>query len=549
MRTLSRFSAQSSLSFTCVLVLAGALGCGSSGSTGIGERDGDGNLLDESGEPAAPKVVIGLSRTASISSVDISQGVRVKLFAGTDELPAKQVPLVAGRKGLVRAFVEVEKSQKVKGRLTLEDPEGKKLVLEAEATLGNASVNEADLSTTLNFELGEGVLPAGSLRYSIELLEEDGIPLDEQGSVKSRFPLEGGTATLQTNPVNEALKIVIVPVQYDADGSGRMPDTSPAQLKLLEETLYARYPVSKIDMSVRAPLKWSQTIGANGQGFSQVLQAMLQLRQKEKASFETYYWGMFAPSTDMQTYCRNGGCVLGLSPLAEDAQDSSFRASVGIGFGGKRGATESANTMAHEIAHAHGRNHAPCGGASGADTKFPYKTGGIGVQGYHVFTKELFSTTRYKDMMGYCTPEWVSDYTYNALFNRITSVNKYAVKAAAGIGGSNANPSAVSRIVEVGTDGALTFGQTLETTRPAGEEVGVSLELDSGATLSTTARFIRYDHLPGGFMLLPEAELLHARSLKVLRAPVAMPVIAAKSLALPRSIGTSIQVTPDFSAR
>ena len=47
------------------------------------------------------------------------------------------------------------------------------------------------------------------------------------------------------------------------------------------------------------------------------------------------------------------------------------------------------------------------------------------MQGYHVFTKELFSTTRYKDMMGYCTPEWISDYTYNALFNRITSVNKY----------------------------------------------------------------------------------------------------------------------------
>lgn len=144
MRASSVLALSSLLPFTCVLVLSGALGCGSSGSTGIGERDGDGNLIDESGEPAAPKVVIGLSRTASISSVDIARGA-CELLRWTDELPAKQAPLVAGRKGLVRAFVEVEKSQKVKGRLTLEDPEGKKSVLEAEATLGNASVNEADL--------------------------------------------------------------------------------------------------------------------------------------------------------------------------------------------------------------------------------------------------------------------------------------------------------------------------------------------------------------------------------------------------------------------
>ena len=41
-------------------------------------------------------------------------------------------------------------------------------------------------------------------------------------------------------------------------------------------------------------------------------------------------------------------------------------------------ALDSVNTAAHEVGHAHGREHAPCGGAQSTDPSFPYSNGGIG---------------------------------------------------------------------------------------------------------------------------------------------------------------------------
>ena len=68
----------------------------------------------------------------------------------------------------------------------------------------------------------------------------------------------------------------------------------------------------------------------------------------------------------------------------------------------------------HEVGHEQGRYHAPCS-TSGADANFPYAGGSIGVWGYDILSKQFFSPTRGKDMMGYCPNEWVSDYTYAAL--------------------------------------------------------------------------------------------------------------------------------------
>ena len=70
----------------------------------------------------------------------------------------------------------------------------------------------------------------------------------------------------------------------------------------------------------------------------------------------------------------------------------------------------------HEIGHNMGRLHAPCN-VSG-DTNYPYAGASIGEYGLDGIggSLQLLSPGSYVDMMSYCDPVWVSDYTYEALY-------------------------------------------------------------------------------------------------------------------------------------
>ena len=73
----------------------------------------------------------------------------------------------------------------------------------------------------------------------------------------------------------------------------------------------------------------------------------------------------------------------------------------------------------HEIGHNLGRSHAPCGGAGGPDPNYPYGGASIGQYGTDIQGNNVafYSPTSHVDMMSYCAPEWISDYTYEALYN------------------------------------------------------------------------------------------------------------------------------------
>ena len=71
---------------------------------------------------------------------------------------------------------------------------------------------------------------------------------------------------------------------------------------------------------------------------------------------------------------------------------------------------------AHEWGHNWGRQHAPCGDPANPDQSFPYAGGVTGVYGYDQLN-QVVKTPSAHDLMGYCSNEWISDYTYLGVLN------------------------------------------------------------------------------------------------------------------------------------
>jgi hypothetical protein len=426
-----------------------------------------------------------------ISEIAVFQGVKVTIEKGGVKVPSRRAPVVAGRIGLVRVYVapgSTYTAREVTAVLTITTA-GVARTYSDKKTLSGASTDPI-LTSTFNFTLDATSIGTDST-YSVALMTAPG--QTATGAI-SRYPASGAES-FDAGNTGEVFRVKLVPVQYNADGSGRLPDTSAAQVELYRARMMALYPAKKVEITVRAPYAYSGGISASGSGWSEVLQAIVRLRASDGAPKDVYYFGAFAPSSSFGTFC-GGGCVTGLSGLLMYPSDSSGRASVGIGFTG----AASADTMAHEIGHAHGRSHANCGGASGTDPSFPYSGANIGVYGYDVNTKALVSPSKFTDMMGYCNPVWVSDYTFGALYTRMNYVATHP--------SIHYGPGATTkyRFVSVGMDGKLTWGEDVTLPEPPlGEPHTVTYVGPDGTVLdSATGQYYPYNDIPGGYMLVPE---------------------------------------------
>ncbi|MEO7329026.1 MAG: M66 family metalloprotease, partial [Minicystis sp.] len=381
----------------------GAGGAGQGGAASTGETTG-------TGVPDPPPEKMVPAEGANITKISLYQGVERKLME-KGATSSSKTPIVEKRAALLRVFFSVDAAydkSPVTARLTLDDG----APLEVVRTLSGTS-KDASLSTSINFDIPAERMLAG-MHYRVELLQPSTV--SGGNNAAASFPASG-TAALTVQSVGASLKVKLVPITYKADGSNRKPDTSAAQLQKYKDTFYGFYPIPAIELLMHAPLSWSQSIDPNGNGWDELLTAIAQLRAQDGAPAEVYYYGIFSPASSANQYC-NGGCVAGLGMVASP-QDSYSHAAIGLGFSGDI-ATE---TAVHEIGHTQGRNHAPCGGAQGVDPGYPYAGAKIGVWGYDLVSKHLLSPTTTTDMMGYCSPIWISDYTFTAIFKRIKLVN------------------------------------------------------------------------------------------------------------------------------
>jgi len=441
---------------------------------------------DDDDDASGPAV-----RGLDIDSITFNQAVEIPLMENGSEVDSRNSPVVEGRDGILRVYFERQddwEPRDIKVYLDLEEGDSPDPV---EIFIDDDS-QARQLSSTANFSLD--AVPS-ELHFRVRLEEaESGV--DASGdSNESQWP-EEDFADLEPRDPRGPLTIRIVPVQYEADGSGRLPDTSDAQLGRIRDAFMQRYPVPEVEVSVAPPLVWNSSVQPTGQGWNTLLDAILAERWGDGPSEDVYYYGMFSPALSLANYC-SSGCIAGLSPLAQNPSDSWARASIGLGFPGE----SSAWTMVHEIGHAHGREHAPCGlFGQPSDNNFPNSTASIGVWGYDILGLSLRDPDDYTDFMAYCDPTWVSDYTYDQLFERVQAVNN--------LNSFLAGPDHVANwlVASVAGDGtARRSGRLQLLMQPGGLEQTLTLLDSSGRAVGeTSAYFSGLNHLPGGHLLFPE---------------------------------------------
>ena len=383
------------LATTVVLAVAGAVAaCGSDDgrSSGVGGAAGAAGTAGAAGS--------GTTVGVRITGVDITQGVRRRLNHQGRPI-TDGVPIVGGRPALMRLYYEsLSAGETVTAELRLGD--GAPITASHERVLQS---DVSDLSTTLNFDVPEDRLSAGDLDFAITLS-------DEAGEELGRHP-SGGTDTLAVAGDGRVLELVLVPIQYDFDGSGRVATVDEAVRQKFRDVLWTRYPLADVDVRVTDVLPYSAAVETNGGGWTDVLQAVGAVRAMESPTESSVHVGLVQPTDTIQQFC-GMGCTRSLSAPGLSA---STQFGVQIHY-----ADSEIGSTPLTVGVTQGLLSAPCGGVSSPDPDFPHSAARIGEWGYDLVSGELYDPVTYRDFMSLCTPTWISDYHYTKLYERFEGI-------------------------------------------------------------------------------------------------------------------------------
>lgn len=397
----------------------------------------------------------------------------------------------------MRVYVDLEpgfESRTLSARLVLMDGDRLEGAIFDKREVSGPS-EDGDLASTFNFSLpGEKLTP--TLQYALEIVEcgERALPTPEN---PPRYPTSG-FAAFGAQDVGP-LRIHFVPVI--APNSVAEPDVSESRLQSYVDHMTAMYPVAKVEYTVATtPLETTTELTSTNNWFN-VLNQLCNRRKDENAPKNIYYYGLFQPKSGKPEGSTNGVAYRIYKP---DETFAYMFAGIGISLGDEL----SRFTFTHEVAHLHGRDHAPCD-TYDPEASYPYSGGVIGWWGL-----EWPGTLRPpsdKDVMGYCRPYWISDYTYRHLAERIAHMNG---KTLSGVVASRVQlpetpprPERVWRRLIVSTEGTEWTASSPSPEAAAGEaEAARIFDAEGNELLETTVYRLRTS-LPGAALIfVPEPE-------------------------------------------
>lgn len=203
------------------------------------------------------------------------------------------------------------------------------------------------------------------------------------------------------------LNVTFVPViQQQHAARGDVGNVTSANTDEFLSLTRKMHPIAGYNVAVRVPYTTttSDTLqDDNGNNAWATLLTEIELIQKAENP-SRYYYGVAKVSY-----------TSGVAGVAYVSNGFSERSALGWDH-----LPSGAAVVAHELGHNWGRNHAPCGGPGGVDNAYPHPDGRIGVFGLDVAAQTLKPAST-SDIMGYCDPKWIGDYTYRAVMNYLIS--------------------------------------------------------------------------------------------------------------------------------
>ncbi len=351
------------------------------------------------------------------------------------------VPLIEGRDALLRVFVTGDRRSyyqpRVEALFYRSDALIHGMAISPQFRVLPVGVDEGRLELSYNAKIpGSVIVPGTDLVIG---LDKDGV-VPATPESRLRIPDKGRTRLdVRSLP---RFDLTIVPIKVAADPQGLIhqwvEDITPFSEKL--SVVRSLLPIS--DLTVRRHEGFVSTANLNtGKGWGELLAELVFLRIREGE--RGYYYGA------MQ---------LGEDAIWDGLGQFDYPASIG---------KADPVTLAHELGHNMSLRHAPCGGAIAADMAYPYNGGAIGAWGYDFEQERIVSASLYKDLMGYCEPQWISDYHFARamgfrLFREALVMGNARTGdvAAAGPGGTGGWPSGPT-VQDGGTYSPATAEKTL----------------------------------------------------------------------------------------
>lgn len=310
--------------------------------------------------------------TPPVTNPPVPGQVRAAKTEWGQSVLSSNLRLVAGKPALLRVYAvgtqaglsaalgaDVYAGAQFKGSLSFKGP----------ATLPTAQAGAGDLSGTYT-----ATLPADWVAGGLEVrLYSDAGKSDQIADLKPAV----GTGSV--------LYLTLVPVIQPDQRTPAIPSA---------DLMKDMFPVKDVQVMTRAPFIYGSTVTNNGNDWGRLLSAIDTLRTSDGS--QRYYVGVVK------------------------AGYSSGVAGIGyVGYGAAvtwDAAGSAPGVMAHEVGHNLSMYHAPCGTTDGLEKNWPsaYANAMIGTWGYNL-AGTLYDPNKYKDVMSYCRPSWISDYTYGKL--------------------------------------------------------------------------------------------------------------------------------------
>lgn len=323
------------------------------------------------------------------------QVIHLGLFQSVQS-QSNDVTLVARKPAILRVYAQASHSGGPApfSQVRIDARRNGKLIgsLTSDPQVISAFPSSDEMASTINVELPVEWL-SGSLELTATIDGAQIIPESDETNNSIR-------ATFQFHDV-APLELAIIPITYHDTVTGRTyaePAHDP-----ISGWLLSAFPVSNVSVTLHAPLQFTGNLRQVDE-WGRLLNEITALWGNEAGpNSSQIYFGLVPNRTADGSGWFDGG-VSGLGWIGQ-------RVSVGLDTGPKTGPS-----AAHEIGHNLGRRHAPCGNPSGVDPHFPYPNASIGVFGVDTTDETLLDPNLTHDVMSYCGPEWVSDYTYEGLF-------------------------------------------------------------------------------------------------------------------------------------